>query len=292
MKKIYENTLFNVRKHLTCSNYLKVVEEGFRYLEWKISDGMITNNGSNINHLIFVIDGAIVIDCSQYGKKLVCEGQLFFIPKGFIVNCLCTKDSQLLIATFNQFNNNCMKLTYESLYPLTQVINYKMDTLPIKPPMRLFIDTVVLYLRNAINCAHIHSMKINEMLMCLRFFYSREELAEFFYPILGFSIDFKKILFDLAPKVKNVKELIDASHFGKTVFYEKFKNEFGDITPKNWLNQRIMEKIFYISSKPNIGVKELADETGFSSVQALQQYCKNTLNSTPTQIIKERKSLR
>ena len=77
----------------------------------------------------------------------------------------------------------------------------------------------------------------------------------------------------------------------KSIFYERFNQEFGDITPKEWLNNKILDQILYIATNPTISVKELAELSGFDTVQQLQQFCKRFTNRTPTEILNERQPL-
>lgn len=290
MKETSGKLLFYAQEHLSCANYIMNVEEGFHYRE-RLSESEKHYEHSKTNSLIFVFEGTLQIDCGAFGVKTVRENHVLFIPRNYKITKRSAKNCKLLVASFSLIDSNCNKLTYDSLDEFVNEEQYNMDPLPIKPPMQQFLALVVTYIKNKISCVHIHKMKINEMLMCFRFFYSKQELATLFHPILGTSLDFRNFLLELAPKVKNVQELIDMSNMSKTVFYEKFKEEFADITPKNWLNQRISEKILYIATNTAITVKELAEQSGFDSVQRLQQYCKRYMNRTPSEIIKERQSI-
>ena len=267
------------------------IEEGFHYHEFspEIHDEQI--HVLNKNHILFVINGSIQVDCGEQGKVLIKEKEMFFISKSYSVKFNILENSSLLVAGFDLIQGNCNKMCYNYLSKFTGNINYNMKSFPIKYPLMEFLNLLVLYLKNKINCTHIHRLKIEEMFMCFRFFYAKEELAEFFYPILGNSMDFKDLLLSSCLEAKSVHDLVVKSGMGKTVFYEKFNKEFGNISPKIWLNQRISEKIFHIASDPEINVNRLAIQSGFDSFQQLQQYCKRYIGATPSEIIQERSPL-
>lgn len=288
MKNKIENALFYVQEHISCTDYLIKVEEGFHYREYS-GQNEETSQVAIRNYILFLVEGGIEIETEAYGVKHLKEKHMLFIPKGFIIKAKCIKDSKLLIAGFERISNSCDKLNYESLNSLTPEIHFSMNPLIIRDSLQEFVDLMIIYLGNKISCAHLHQMKINEMLMCLRFFYSKYELAEFFFPILGNSMEFRDILLSFVHKVRSVQELIYKTGVGKTVFYEKFSEEFGDISPKKWLNQKLSEKILHLASDPGMSVSKLAKQTGFTTVQQLQQYCKKHIGSTPTIILEQRK---
>lgn len=284
------DTLFYTQEHLSCTHYVINVEEGF--LMHEICSSKRDQIDITIsNYILFVLEGSLKIDCGAYGIKILNEKQMLFIPKNLKVKSKCLKNGKLLVAAFNQIERNCDKLTYSALKKHIKNDIPQFDPIPINAPMCAFLDLIRVYLSNKINCAHIHKMKISEMLLCFRFFYSKEVLAGFFHPILGNSLDFKNLLLTLSCTSKNTRELIEKSNMSKTVFYQKFKEEFGDITPKSWLNQKKNELIMDVASNPSINVAELAEKTGFSTVQQLQQYCKRFLSSTPSEIIRSRKEI-
>lgn len=259
------------------------VEEGFFYWDLLPQDELQTSNIEK-NCILFLMEGSVYIHSEEYGEKVIKRGNMFFIAKNHRIQYKCLERCTFIVAGFDQMQSNCDKLSFESLKRFLGDITYEMKPLKIVPPVMSFVKLIEIYLQNKVGCGHIHSLKINEMFMCLRFFYSKEDLAHFFFPLLG-TPDFKALLLTASNEARSVKELILMTGVKKTVFYDKFAKEFGGISPKLWLNQRITERILDVAATPEITVKEMAYTAGFASIQHLQQFCKRNMHSTPSQII-------
>lgn len=290
MTNILDSKLLYLDEHLTCSHYMKKINSGFYISACKKGTKETGKDHSLKNHILFVLEGKLRIKCNQYSSKFLNAQEIVFIAKGSVFNLEYFEDSIVLVASFNELSINCNKLSLEALSPYTECLSYDLEVLPFKKPMVVFINLLSIYLQNGANCVHLHELKMNELFLCFRYFYTKEELAALFYPIIGRSFDFRQLLIENAHKVKNIQEIILLSKMSKTVFYEKFREEFGTITPKNWLNEKFADKLLYTASQSGITVKELAVLMNFDSVPSLQQYCKRHFKCTPSELIKRNQS--
>lgn len=290
MEKIHETKLLYANEHSTCLHYLRTINSGFYYREYPSGHRDYWEKGLSKNYLLCLLKGAVWFHSIDYPPRTIHSGELLLLAKSSIVTGKCLSDTLLIILAFDELKTNCDKLLFESMAPLKKQIAYKFNSLPIRPPLNLFLKLLVYYLRNGANCAHLHEMKHNELFLCLRYFYTKEELVSLFYPIISKSLDFKKFILNNYPNVKNIQELIELSNMSKTVFYDRFKQEFG-MTAKQWAIRQFSHKLLYTAARPGITVKELAGALDFDSVSQLQQYCKRHLNCTPSKLIEQQRAV-
>jgi AraC-like DNA-binding protein len=89
-------------------------------------------------------------------------------------------------------------------------------------------------------------------------------------------------------QVRDVSSLVNESGMSRSAFYKKFTEEFGDISPKRWLDQYFEQRILYASSIPGTSAKELAFKMGFGDESSFTQYCKRHFGKVPSDLVKER----
>lgn len=284
MRTLEEAELHYVKEHLICKNYLRDSSTGFVYWELKAKDRRTTTVPTQWNYLVIVLEGQIRVNCETWINREIGSGEMFLIPKSSHAEGECFVDCKILTFAFDAPTTICDKLNFSYLAELSKTMDYNLNTLPVRYPVSLFSELLIYYLSQQINCFHLHEMKGNELFLCLRFFYSKEELASLFYPILSRSQDFRSFVLENYPKARSVKELIALSHMSRSVFYDKFNSEFG-MPAKQWLTEKFMTKAAYKASEPGITVKKLMSDLDFSSLSQFQVYCKHNFGCTPTDLI-------
>lgn len=80
-----------------------------------------------------------------------------------------------------------------------------MEPLEIRDRLCKFLELLVCYLEDGANCIHFHEIKLKELFWNIRFYYSRQELANFFYMIIGRSQDFKNKVLEQLQKLQDRK---------------------------------------------------------------------------------------
>lgn len=284
MEEMEKAKLHYVNEHLTCKNYLKDDNTGFVYWKLKEKDRRATVIPTQWNYLVVVLEGQIRLNCERWTNREIGKGEMFLIPKSSHVEGECLADCEILTYAFDSPATICEKLTFNHLAECSDSIDYNLNTLKVCYPVTLFLELLIYYLSKQTHCFHLHEIKGNEFFLCLRFFYSKEELASMFYPILSRSQDFRSFVLENSSKVKSVKELIALSHMSRSVFYDKFSSEFG-MPAKQWLTERFLSKVLYRASEPGITVKKLMFDLDFSSLSQFQAYCKRNFGCTPTDLI-------
>lgn len=281
-----EMKLLYVEEHLSCGKYLKEIDSGFIYEELEKGSKRDSVQEMNKNHLVIVLEGKISLTCNLWKNRIINGGEIFLIAKSSLVQGECLEDTRVLTLSFDSPHTNCEKLNFQYLAELARNIEYNLDTLPISRPINVFCDLMVIYMKQKASCAHLHEAKHNEMFLCLRYFYTKYELARLFYPMLSEAFDFQKFILENYNNVKSVKELVELSCMGKSAFYDKFNKAFG-MSAKQWLTNKKLLKMINAAAEPGMTVKRLMAESDFDSLSQFQVYCKRNFDCTPTTLIND-----
>lgn len=284
MENSSPDKLFYAEEHLKCSKYMRKVEDGFMLKEIPRGDLYIKSDTTRKNHLIAVISGSIEFMYEEYPPRVINAGEIFVLSRSAVVHSRCIEDAKMIILIFEIPTINCEKINFQELREMAKTVECKFNVLPVRNALGLFYSTLEAYLKVEVNCAHLHALKQDELLLCLRYFYTKEELAALFYPMLYKTYDFRHLVLENYEKVKSVKELIDLSHMSKSVFFAKFQEEFG-VSAKQWLITKLIQKIEYAALEPDITVKELMLKFNFDSLSSFQRFCKDNTGQTPLELI-------
>lgn len=275
--------LLYIDEHLSCSHYVSDYRSSFRYHELKQGEDFDAINGK-FNHLVFVIDGQMRISCNEFTDRRFRGGEIAFIPKASTVAFRAVSDSRILTGSFDVPNNVCDKLSFRSYWPICSRLEYDFAPVPIRKQMEQFLDLTVYYLRNGINCEHLHEIKQKELFLVLKWFYSKEELAMLFYPMIGKSLDFKALVLENYLKVNNVNELAQLTRMGRSTFDTTFKNEFG-MPARQWMLKQTAKHVQHHLMEPGVTISDIMIRFGFNSPTHFTRFCKQHLGATPTELM-------
>lgn len=155
--------------------------------------------------------------------------------------------------------------------------------MPIKKEIRLFLDLLKIYLNDGIDSVCFHNLELLELFFLYRFYYTNEELANFLYPIVGTSYEFKDQILKNAEKATTVKALASLCNLSLSAFKQKFKEEFNQ-SPGKWFKKHRLNQVKYKISNVNLSFKTIADDLGFPSISQFSKFCKRHTGLTPTQL--------
>lgn len=282
-EKISLNKLLYTQEHLSCRNYREELENGFKYIEFE-KDEVILEEETIWNQIVFLLEGECVINYNQFKDRKFRVGSIILLPKMATIKIEVMAGTRLLLLSFDIPLNLCDKFTLQSLTGLCNKLDYNFEPVDIHYPLPPFLELITYCLKQKMDCGHFHALLQQELFFLLRGFYSKEELALLFYPILATELSFKDFIIENCAKVNNVNELISLSNMGKCNFHCKFKQVFGT-TAKQWLlkqrDQRILNKV--MRSETTIG--QLMEEFDFDSQAHFTRYCKQHFDCTPRELI-------
>lgn len=270
------------REHLSCENYaandcsiwgtmtLKAGKSAFR-------------EGVECPTLIFVLTGELAVSSAQSINQRVTAGHMFLVPAGDNFYGSAITDAVLMRCAVIRDASLCNKFAIEQLQEYAPLIPEPENEIVLLPIHRLLFNELEAT-RNLLNaglaCIHFQRFKMDILFIGLRGFYTKEELAALFMPILGKDNDFKNKVMQLYPQVNTAKELIDRMNMSPTGFKRKFQESFGT-SAKQWLIRKKKEKLLRDIVMTNMSIAELAEKYNFT-VNYLTTFCKEHFGKSPT----------
>jgi AraC-like DNA-binding protein len=276
-----------MEQHSSCQQYKSDFQTGFKCNVIQTGESIGETN-MHYNHLLFVKDGLVTIDCDEFIGRKVKENECILIPKASKLSCKALLTSNLLVMTFDVLQSICDKAMLHSYQSLYTQVKYTFSPTPIRYPLTIFLDLLMIYLNGGINCEHLHEIKEKEFFLVLRRCYSKEEIINLLYPIIGIS-DFKAFVLQNYTKVVSITELAELSGMGRTAFDTKFREEFG-VSARQWILREVAKHIRYMSMDPEMTIRHLMNEFKFNSATHFYRFCKQQFNCTPSELLKKSKA--
>ncbi len=262
------------------------MQEGFRH--YKFDKGLNHEEQLLKDCILFVLKGSIQLFCNGF-QLTISEGKMAFLCRDSLFSMCALENCEVITGIFEGGVWSCQKASFSELYHLKDVIEYRMAPLEIRDRLSKFLELLACYLEDGANCIHFHEIKLKELFWNIRFYYSKPELANFFYTIIGKSQDFKNKVLDNYKRCRTVKELASACGLSISTFKRQFNTEFGE-TPAEWMQKQLLGEIKYKLSVTDLPLGIIANELDFSSLANFSRFCKRCLGCSPKELRKQIKS--
>ena len=269
--------LFYLNEHKSCYNYARCVQEGFQY--YIFDEGLEHEEELQNDCILFVLKGSLRLSCNEF-QFTISEGKMVFVCRESLFSTYSLEKCEVVVALFEGGIWPCQKVSFSELFHLRDVIEYRMEPLEIKDRLYRFLELLECYLKDGANCIHFHEIKIKELFWSMRFYYSKKELAGFFYMIIGRSQDFRNKVLNNYKRCKTVKELASTCGISLSAFKRQFLAEFGK-TPAIWMEEQLVREIKYKLSVTDIPLGSIVYELNFSSLAHFSRFCKRCLGCSP-----------
>jgi len=277
------NAMYYIDEHLICSNYVSRNEsDGFSYSDLKKDATFQIPQNNERNKILFFLRGSVEYVIDNLGvKKTVGNGEMLFIPKFTRFKCTALSETSFITHEFEKLYNLCDKMALESLRRYCEGIKARRETLPFQKTMRDFLELLNSYLRIGMLCRHMHQIKQKELFLLMRVFFTKEENAAFFLPIISKDMDFKSLVSNNYTRVKTVQEPASLCNLSLTTFNRLFNDNFHE-APYNWMQKQKAKTIASRLMETNIPFIDIINEFNFSSAAHFTLFCKKFLHMTPS----------
>ena len=256
---------------------------GFYYKELPIQTH-VESRALVQNIILFMIEGSFSFSYDHYVNRVCFAGEMLFFPKSAMITGLVLADAKFLYMTFDIPLNVCDRQYIQKQWMIAERIIYNFTPLKINYSVDVFVTNLVYLLQNGGDYIELHDIKHREIFILFRMFYTREQFAMFFYPIIGKNFNFKNFVLENYVNCYNLKELVERSNMSSNVFMRKFKNEFG-VSAYQWMLKQMCHKIQHKASEPEVTVKEIMSEVGIESYSNFNRICKRHFGQTPKKLI-------
>lgn len=280
-------TLLYAEEHRSCLNY-RIPHVAAIKVEQFPGDSAYHIIDTHEATLFFMLEGEAYITSNNYKNILHRNGYMSLQPANSSCYVRITKPSTVISCHFSHATNLCERYSLQQLSQfIPQGFEYNFTLLPIRERLNEYLVLLQHCLNDGLGCLHFHELKTHELFILLRAYYSKEELATFFYPIIGKNQDFKDFVYANYLKVNNLNEFATLAHTSVDTFKRRFKETFNEPVHK-WITHRKAEHIYRDIVLTNKSLGELAEQYHFSSVAYLSTFCRQHLGRTPQQLRNER----
>ena len=277
-----------IKEHTSCVNYKTEEDAGFALKEAALGEHF-DNRQQEIkaNHLIFILSGEVSITKDSKEETRVRAGEFIFIPlSSHYTGTVIRPGTYISLSFFHDAISLCDKHMLSSYLKEAQNTSLCFKPLSVRTPLDMFLHLLESYLQAGVNCKHLHELKERELFIIFRTAYTKSEIIQLLYPIMGIEIDFKAAVLKHKDRVRSKQELAKLLGMSGSELHRKFTQEFGE-TVQSWLQKQKNKEILSRLNYDFISIKEVAYELGFGSAAGFNKYCKNNFGCSPSELRQE-----
>lgn len=276
-------SLFYKEEHTTCYNYKLPTSANFSMLHFE--EGSIPQ-AINVDRsvLIFLLFGEALVTCGSYKDRLHKEGEIVLVPRNSCCFIKVKKKCTIISCAFIQDIDFCNRFSFQKLIDsVPKGFIYDFTILPIRERIAEFLTILRHCLNDKLGCLHFHELMERELFIFFRAYYTKEELAMFFYPLIGKDIDFKDFVLSNYLRIPNLQEFAMEANMSLNTFKRHFQEAFGQSAHK-WITERKTEWVYkdiLLTDKP---FPEIGQEYGFQSSSYFTEFCKKHFGKSPQEL--------
>lgn len=271
-------------EHFVCENYSNGRQAVLGFIE-KQAGQLLAYDALARSTLVFVLSGEVRIFSGGTYRDLP-AGSMTLVSAGDGFYGEARTDFLLVYCSFSRDMPLCNKFALESLSAFLPRSGAPAGmggaVLPVRPLLSRYLQVAVDVLRICMLCAHYQRITVETVFLLLRGFYTKEELALLFRPVLGRDFDFRDKLLGAYSVRITVKELASAMDMSLATFNRRFLAAFG-IPAGQWLVDKKKERLLRDLLVTKDTVAELADKYGMSP-NYLSSFCKEHFGLPPSEI--------
>lgn len=127
--------------------------------------------------------------------------------------------------------------------------------------------------------------KRRELLYYISHRYSIAQCLAFLLPMHELTNSFRSMILNNCERVKSTDEFVALSGMCRTIFYRRFKEEFG-MSIYRWLQLRRAHTVRVCAAKPQMSVRQLMEENNFSSPSNFIRFCRMYFECSPNELLR------
>lgn len=254
----------------------------------KVSTGM--------NKIVFLIEGRVRLNFREQPAYEVVKGQILFVPAGGDYSYEVLANTVAVIFRLHQPVMLCQSYSIEKLYEMIETPKIgtvvekspsgksrRIGVLEINSRLWSFLDSVIDCVGDGLKCSCWFDLKVKEILILFRIYYTKEELCDFFYLILSGNTAFSEYVRLHWHMYHTVIEMAASLNMTQKQFSNRFMTVFRQ-TPYQWMMERKAELAYDDIVSTRKPFKEIAYEHGFNSDTQFTRFCKRSFGKTPTEL--------
>lgn len=276
------NYRFAIKEPLSLRIFSPVQPTGFKYQEFKEGDVFSTDN-KDYNHILFILEGELKISCNEFINRQIHEKEFILIPISADVACKALSSLRVVWFSFDMFINHFDNDYLKDLIAICEQTNYMFTKLSFCESVDNFIHHLLMYIQQKMDKKMLQEIKQMELLVILRSFYSMQDIAAFFHPLVGKSYHFRLHIMRSYRKENHVDGLAKCIGLEKRSFSRQFKEEFNE-SPYQWLLNQKAKHIRFSLAESDKSLEDIRKEHGFKFAGHFTRFCKEQFNCTPVKL--------
>ena len=198
--------------------------------------------------LFALLEGEISISCGQFRNIPVTKNLLFFLPQNISVKAVALTNCLLISCNIGSDMRMYDRMVTKLRHYLPKGFRYHYPILPTFPLLNDYFHLLIQGITGEMTTNAYQRLKREELFMYLLTFYPKEQMAQFFYPMLSIMPLFRNFIICNFRKYKTLQSFAKAANMSISTFNRKFKAEFG-MTARQWINKHIADEILFRSDK-------------------------------------------
>lgn len=273
--------LLYAKEHFSCRNYEKGKNATLEIVNIP-KDQKIERTLHNIE-IVFVLSGQFTLYYSKVSNIEINSGVILLFPPGSQVKAVAKEDSQLIACRIRGIMQLCECTSMAQLCgSRDKNIKDEFHMLKINDRIYKFVELMQECMSDGLKCGYYFETKMKELFFLLRAYYTKEELTQFFSPLLSHNSRFMNLMYQNR-NAKSVNELVDLSMYSESGFKKQFNKVFGT-SASDWLRDQKASLVYNDLIGSDLSIKELADKYNFSSVSSFTTFCQSKFGKPPGQI--------
>jgi AraC-like DNA-binding protein len=229
-----------------------------------------------------VLKGEVIISNGVDFREILGERSFLLLPSRHKYTLKMQEDTGIFIIDVGNRVNFCKHFPLELLYKLNKKkYQGRSKSLKINEIVSDYLDLFIKTFDDGLKCSYFFEIKQKELLYYLRAYYPKEDLIDFFAPILNDDVSFSELVFQNYKLVGNINELAPMANYSVSGFKKRFLKVFG-MAPQHWLNEIRKKEIYFQINCTRKSFKEIALEYNFSSPAHFNSFCRKGFGMSPS----------
>jgi AraC-like DNA-binding protein len=287
------NYQFAIKDPLSLRLYSPVQSTGFRFAELSSDEqSVLAGLNKDYNHLLFVLEGALKLSCNEFIDHKIPAERFVLIPiAADVVSHVVEAPCRILLFSFEKFFHMSEHEYLRDLCAITAANEQTFTPGVVRPPLDMFLNHLNMYFKLGMNKPLMHEIKHIELSAIFRAFYTKDEVAQTFYPMIGRYLNFRIDVLRNYRKVNHIDELAELFGLEKRTFGRQFKEEFNS-SPYRWILNQKAKHIQFCLAETSRSLDEIRREYGFKFPGHFTRFCREQFNVTPTKLARTLRAIK
>jgi AraC-like DNA-binding protein len=265
------------------------VNTAFTYYEIKAGEEL-RNRELPSNYILFVFGGMMDVSCNQFENRRFQANEMIFLLRSSSVKVKILKKIKLYVMYFDKFLSSYDWRLFKAYLPDVGKTAYDFRPVMIPVAMRVFLEHILYFQKQKIDCEQFNSLKHSEFFMLLRYLCPHADIVSLLSPLIGNSMDFRNRVLESYPKLGDgsMTEFAGLVGMGRKTFDKRFREEFS-VSPAKWVQQETAKRLRLYLTEPDVTISDAMDKFHFNSSSHFNRFCRHHFHVPPGAIMKEGK---